>query len=331
MNSVKVLQAFATKIVVKIKQSWSTDYRRMKNSNGMKKLTSILAFLTLLAISVATPSFAHAQSTGVQKALESVKETIDNLVSAKDSKQSDELSLRIQTLKRAIGLSIEEARDARAKLDGLDKDTLGENEVVWRDAKLKEMESALSYFETRKSDVEDNSKDITATEAKNIAENFKTWRDENYLHTLNEVRDYFFVGQQEKTIDTARARWQKIDEDIKKLEKAKVRNIILARKLLKNANTLITDSNAINEKAHTLFFTTFINISTSTATSSASEDIKLDNKMNRDNKDATSTVSDVAAPSPQSIRDLVKDSSLKIRDAYKIFIDMSSLVRRLLK
>ena len=67
MNSVKVLQAFATKIVVKIKQSWSTDYRRMKNSNGMKKLTSILAFLTLLAISVATPSFAHAQSTGVQK------------------------------------------------------------------------------------------------------------------------------------------------------------------------------------------------------------------------------------------------------------------------
>ena len=85
-------------------------------------------------------------------------------------------------------------------------------------------------------------------------------------HTLNEVRDYFFVGQQE-TIDTARARWQKIDEDIKELEKAKVRNIILARKLLTNANTLITDSNAINEKAHTLFFTTFINISTSTATS----------------------------------------------------------------
>ena len=30
----------------------------------------------------------------------------------------------------------------------------------------------------------------------------------------------------------------------------------------------------------------------------------------------------------QSIRDLVKDSSLK-NDAYKIFIDMSSLVRRL--
>ena len=299
----------------------------------MKKTTLIITLLTLITVGMATPSFAFAQSSGVQKALESAKETIDNLVSAKDGKQPDELSLRIQTLKRAIGLSIEEAKDTQAKLDGLDKDTLSDNEVVWRDAKLKDIESALNYFETRKSDVEDNSKDITTAEAKNIAESFKTWRDENYLPTLNEVRDYFFVDQQEKTIETARSRAQKIDEDIKRLEKAKIKNIASARKLLKNANTLITDSDTINGRAHALFFATFINIGTSTATSSASADTKKETKLENKtlgDKDATSTMSG-AEPQPKSIRDLVKDSSLKIRDAYKVFIDMSSLVRRLLK
>lgn len=296
----------------------------------MKKITSILALFTLIAITTAMPSFAFAQSLGIQKALESAKETIDNLVSAKDGKQPDELSLRIQTLKQAIGLSIEEAKDAKAKLEGLDKDMLSDNEAVWRTTKLKDVESALNYFEIQKSDVEDNSKDISATEAKNIAENFKTWRDENYLPSLNEVRDYFLVDQQEKTIETAKTRWQKIDEDIKKLEKAKVKNIASARKLLKNANALIADSDTINTSAHKLFFDTFINISTSTATSSLSGDIKLDNKINGD-KDATSTASGKETPQPKSIRDLVKDSSIKIRDAYKIFIDMSSLVRRLLK
>lgn len=299
----------------------------------MKKATSIIALLTLITVSAATPSFAFAQSSGVQKALENAKETIDNLVSAKDSKQPDELSLRIQTLKQAIELSIEEAKDARTKLEGLDKDTLSDNEAVWREAKLKDVESALNYFETQKSDVEDNSKNISTTEAKNIAENFKTWRDENYLPPLNEVRDYFFVDQQEKTIETAKSRAQKIDEDIKRLERAKVKNIASARKLLKNANILIADSDAINGKAHALFFTTFIDIGTSTATSSASADTKketkLENKTSGD-KDATSTISG-AEPRPKSIRDLVKDSSLKIRDAYKVFIDMSSLVRRLLK
>lgn len=314
-------------------KKYSIENRQyMKNSNGMKKTKITLALLTLLALNAATPSFAFAESSSVQKALESAKETIGNLVTAKDDKQPDELSLRIQTLTQAIDLSIEEAKDARSNLEELDEKKISENEVAWRDAKLKDITSALNYFETQKSDVKDNRANITAAEAKNIAENFKAWRDENYLPSLNEVRDYFLVDQQEKTIETAKTRWQKIDEDVKKLERARVKNIASARKLLKSASALIANSDAINEKARDAFFATFINVSTSTATSTAEtkKDLKFDIKNNGD-KEATSTMRGEAEPTPPSIRDLVKDSSLKIRDAYKVFIDMSSLVRRLLK
>ena len=295
----------------------------------MKKLTSILAFITLITVSASTPSFAFAQSSGVQKALENAKETLDNLVTAKDDKQPEELSLRIKTLEQAFDLSIVEVKDARTKLDGLND--LEKNEAVWRDEKLQELEAATNYFETQKGDIEDNRADITAAEVKKIAEDFKTWRDENYLPTLNEVHDYFLIDQQTKTIEKAKTRWQKIDEDVKKLEKSKVKNIAAARKLLKNANALIAESQSINDDARTMFFDTFINVSTSTATSSDEATIKIETKTEAKTiVDATSTAAG-EIPQPESIRDLVKDSSSKIRDAYKIFIDMSSLVRRLLK
>lgn len=295
----------------------------------MKKFTTTLALLTLITVSTATPSFAFAQSSGVQKALENAKETIDNLVSAKDDKKPEELLLRVKTLEQAFDLSIVETKDARAKLDGLND--LEKNEAVWRDTKLQELEAATNYFETQRGNVEDNSKDITAAEIKKIAEDFKTWRDENYLPTLNEVHDYFLIDQQTKTIEKAKTRAQKIDEDVKKLEKSKVKNIVSARKLLKNANTLITESQTINDDARTMFFDTFINSSTSTATSSDETVATIKTKTETKNiVDATSTVAS-ENPQPESIRDLVKDSSSKIRDAYKIFIDMSSLVRRLLK
>ncbi len=296
----------------------------------MKRQTSKFAILAIIAISTVIPSFASAQSTGVKKAMESAKETIDSLVSSKDGKKSDELSLRIQTLKQAVSLSIAEAKDSSAKLSAIKN--LAGDELSWQTSKLNEFVSVISYFEAQNKNIDNNVSDITAVEVKNIAENFKAWREENYLPTLNEVRDYLLIDQQEKTVDMAKSRYQKIDEDIKKLEKVKVKNIDSARKMLQNANTLVSAGDVIIKEAHTSFFDKFITVSTSTATSSEITDINkeaiISNNLTGDN--ATSTLSG-DLPQPKSIRDIVKDSSLKIRDAYKIFIDMSSLVRRLLK
>ncbi len=298
----------------------------------MKKNTSILiAYLALVSI-VIVPFRVSAQTTGIQKVLESAKQTIDDFVSAKDDQQSMELPLRIKTLEQAISLSIEEAKDLRDKLNDLDN--LGTDEKTWRNEKIKEIKVAITYFESAKKKIADQSDTLTEAKAKAAAENFKQWRSEHYLPVLNEVQNYFLIIQQDKTIQTTKTRWQKIDGDIKRLEKAKVKKIDSARKLLTDANGLIEESDTLNQSAKAIFFNAFITPTTSTATSSDSENAtSSDTKMSSLSEDITTSTEAVESvdTEPKSIEDLVTDSLSKIKETYKIFIDMSSLVRKLLK
>ncbi len=299
----------------------------------MKKNTSILIAYIMLVSMVMVPFRASAQTTGIQKVLESAKQTIDDFVSAKDDQQSMELPLRIKTLEQAISLSIEEAKGLRDKLNDLDN--LGADEKAWRNGKIKEIKVAITYFESTKKKIADQSDTLTEADTKTAAENFKQWRNEHYLPVLNEVQDYFLIIQQDKTIQTTKTRWQKIDGDIKRLEKAKIKKIDTARKLLTDADGLIEESDTLNQSAKAIFFDTFITPTTSTATSSDSENsTSSDTKIGTLVEDITTTSTNAvesADTQPKSIEDLVTDSLSKIKEAYKIFIDMSSLVRKLLK
>ena len=300
----------------------------------MKKHTSIFIAYTALLALVIVPFHASAQTTGIQKVLESAKQTIDDFVSAKDDQQSMELPLRIKTLEQAMSLSIEEAKDLRDKLNDLDN--LGTDEKAWRNEKVKQIKAAITYFESSEKKVEDESDTLTEADTKKAAESFKQWRNDNYLPVLNEVQDYFLIAQQEKAIQTTKKRWQKIDGDIKRLEKAKVKKIDSARKLLTDADGLIEESDTLNQSAKAIFFDTFITPTTSTATSSnstnsTSSEAKATNLSADSSATSTDTVSSSADTQPKSIEDLVTDSLSKIKETYKIFIDMSSLVRRLLK
>ncbi len=299
----------------------------------MKKDTSILiAYVALVSI-IMVPFRASAQTTGIQRVLESAKQTIDDFVSAKDDQQSMELPLRIKTLEQAISLSIEEAKDLRDKLNDLDN--LGADEKAWRNEKIQEIKVAITYFESTKKKIVDKSDTLTEADTKTAAENFKQWRSEHYLPVLNEVQDYFLIIQQDKTIQTTKTRWQKIDGDIKRLEKAKVKKIDTARKLLTDANGLIEESDTLNQSARAIFFDTFITPTTSTATSSDSENsTSSDAKLSTLVEDIATTSTEAvesADTKPKSIEDLVTDSLSKIKETYKIFIDMSGLVRKLLK
>lgn len=300
----------------------------------MKKNTSILITYLALGALIIAPFRVSAQTTGIQKVLESAKQTIDDFVSAKDDQQSMELPLRIKTLEQAMSLSIEEAKDLRDKLNDLDN--LGNDEKAWRNEKVKEIKVAITYFESSEKKVEDESDTLSEADTKKAAENFKQWRNDNYLPVLNEVQNYFLIAQQDKTIQTTKKRWQKIDGDIKRLEKAKVKKIDSARKLLTDADGLIEESDTLNQSAKAIFFDTFITPTTSTATSSnstnsTSSDTKISSLSEDINTTSTDTVSGSADTQPKSIEDLVTDSLSKIKETYKIFIDMSSLVRKLLK
>ncbi|MFA6365428.1 MAG: hypothetical protein WCW78_03435 [Candidatus Paceibacterota bacterium] len=315
----------------------------------MKKLPFLITLALLSTLVFPNTHVVFAQSEGVQKALENVKDKLDNLVTAKDEKQPMELGLRIETLKKVIDLSITEAKDTRVKL--LSLEDLEKNTTLWRDVIAEEMKKDAEYAAGIKKDIENNEKTFTITDVKETAKRFKDWRDTSYLPAVNQIRDYFLTAQEDKTIQTTKTRWQKIDEDIKKLEKAKVKNIESARKLLKNADFLIAESESLNQEAKTLFEDRYITpvviketTSTESISTSTEELIFQEKKGTKSDLLETNTATsssyissstdanDESSPlPPASIRDLVTGSLSKIKDTYKVFIEMSNLVRKLLK
>jgi len=279
---------------------------------------ALCAVIVTLPISKPSHIFAAESTTQnvQQTAVDSVKEAISNLVSAKDEKKQIETPVRIDTLKKAVSLAINEAKDLRIKLIGLED--LSDSYEAWKTQKsldMKEMIDTLDLFKKEIAKIEKD-EEITDAKIKEIGEKIKSWRETTYLPLSNEIQDYFLVIEEYKTIDTAQNRSGKIEADIIKLDKRK-KNTTDLKKLLGDANSEIEAANKINDEAKTLFedsyFPTKKEAIVTTTTPKISEEI------------------DTVSIPKKSVRDLVKDSSNKVRNSYKIFIEMSNLVRKLLK
>jgi len=277
--------------------------------------------VTLCAVIMAFPFFGSshvfAAEGTTQNAVDTVKAAINDLVSAKDDKKPTEAPLRIDTLKKAVTLAIDEAKDMRLKLLGLED--LSEEYEMWRDARAstsKEMIDVLDAFKKELATIEKSDGD-TDEQVKTLGMKIKSWREDEYLPFSDEIHDYFFIVEEYKTIDTAKSRSEKIEADVIKLEKKRKKTDDL-KKLLEKANNVIGESVSLNNQASELFEKTyFLKKEAEQTVSSTTQAIEQETNL-------------TIAP-PKSIRDLVKDSSNKVRDSYKIFIEMSNLVRRLLK
>ena len=291
-----------------------------------------------MILAIALPTGAALAETKLESTLEGVKGQVENLVTAKDEKSVSELALRIETFKKIIEFSVSETKDLKIKLLGLED--LNEEESAWRKTMIEELNNALTYYESEKSTVEDAA-EISLDEIKTLATDFKNWRDTTYLPVAEKVNELLLIRQEENAIEIAERRWQKIDEDIKKLEKAKIKGVGELRELLKNADGLIGEGRELNRKAGNAFWKDYILVTATTTTSApASTTITfLPERLNATTTTASSTESatstDESASStlsiqPPSIKGLVGDSLVRIKDAYQIFIEMSNLVRKLL-
>jgi len=283
--------------------------------------------VVLCAAIVASPVFGSSHIfaaenttpiTGAQSAVETVKEAINDLITAKDEKKQIEAPLRIDTLKKAVSLATDEAKNLRVKL--LTLDDLTKEYKAWRNnmaSSSKEMVANLEGFKKEINDLEKN-QTTSDEEIKNLGNKIKEWRENIYLPFATEVQDYFFIVEENKTLDTAQNRSEKIAADIIRLEKNK-KKVNDLKDLLEKADKTIEEAVSLNKDAKALFEDTYFpKPDTETIVSSTTQ------------ATIQEQVEEVVAP-PKSIRDLVKDSSNKVRDSYKIFIEMSGLVRRLLK
>lgn len=305
--------------------------------------------VTLAAFLLLSPvggflSSAHAESGAVQKAIENVKESIGDLVGAKDEKTSDELGLRISTFRKVLELSIAETKNFKVSLIAIE--TKDEDILRWKNAMLETLKTAAEYFEKELNWLSDNEKTLTSDGIKAVAEQFKKWRENNYLSEVDQIQEFLLLEQEMSAIKTAERRLLKVTGEVKKILKTKgtTKQGNELTRLLGIAVKTITESRNLNEEGQKLFFADhvffLIPISTSTSTSTppvSTSTPPMEEPLVQEITTTSTPTSTSALPTKSiyppkpSVKELVIASLGKIRDAYQTFIDMSGFVRDLLK
>lgn len=316
-------------------------------------------FIFVVALAFSFVGGVHAQTSNLQKAVEGVKDQLDDLVTAKDQSSPQTLALRIETFGKVIDLSLAEAKDLKVKL--LAADNLSDAMKPWQDAMVDRLSRAIERLGNEEQNFGDNGKTFDLATLKTTAQAFKDWRDTNYLPYANQVRDFILVRGEENAVQVAAKRLQKISDDVRKLERARVKNVSQLSALLKKASGLVKESGDADIDVQNRFWEAYVApmIATSTATSSTasstdnavatvstttltsvSTDLSATSSANSSSPISSSTATsstptgnaaDETSPQPTSIKDLVSASLAKVRGAYQVFIEMSNLVRELLK
>lgn len=289
----------------------------------MRIISLFIIFSLISGVYIYSP--AHAQSDATKKALEDVKDSVSTLITAKDEENQNGTTFRIEAFKKVIDFSIVEAKDLKIKLLAFDVKKLNTSTNVWKDRVMKKLESALEYYDAEKDFVKEHEGEITLEEIKNLAESFKEWREKTYLPAANEISEYFLVEQQKQALEITKNRTEKVRIDIEKLRKARIKTAEL-QKMLSKVDVLVKNAQELNDGAAILFYETRV------LPLLPDEYIKTtDEKTDRATSTATSTIANEAEKKPpSSIEDLTKESFARVRDVYRIFIDMSNLVRKLL-
>lgn len=312
----------------------------------MNQTKYIITAAIIIVLAFAALFVAHANaasSSTMEKKFEDVKGQLENLVIAKDQNEPNELNLRLQTFDKILDLSLTEVKDLKIKMLSIDQ--IKDSASSWRSEIIEKLNLASSYFKDAK-DKFDEKTNIDLPTIKKMASDFKDWREMNYLPPANQINEYLLIEQEQKALETAAKRWQRIEKDIVRLEKAKIKKISNLKEMLAQANTLIKDAEELNNEARNNFFDLYIGrkeiFGTTTTTSStiATTSKPIVPVANENATTTTSTSTNATTTGSEttsalssfqpSIKDLVETSLNKIKEAYQIFIEMSNLVRKLL-
>src|SRR6056297_2271964 len=151
----------------------------------LKKSITTLVILTFFIGGV-----SFAQESDTETKLQETKETVDELVEAKDENSPFDVSLRIKTFKKVVNLSISEAKDLKIKLIALELEN--ENLLSWRDQTIKKLNETTKHYEETKEEVSENQASLNLEEVKKMAEEFKSWREENYIPIQENIQNLLF-------------------------------------------------------------------------------------------------------------------------------------------
>jgi len=334
----------------------------------LETFKKIIIFLIILAFFGG--GIVFAQESDVENQLQETQGDIDKLIKAKDEDSHFDVALCIELFKEATNLSMTEAKNLKIKLIALDK-IENERLINWKDEVVEKLNEIIGYYENIKENASENESSLVLEEIQQMAIDFKTWREENYLPLQDEIQNLLLIKKEKEALQISNRRLEKISNDITILERAGFSQIDELKNMFENAEKLIENAEVENEEAMELFITentaplkpiieeiatsteiqstsTIPIISSSTATSTESNStstllISTSTLPISTSTPSISTSTSLISTSTlqitetfnkkqeRSIRGLISASWENIKGAYQTFIEMSSFVRKLLE
>jgi hypothetical protein len=307
----------------------------------MKK-TSFIFFSSLIALAVASGSpFLAKAATSTVNAAEAQTQTqqecnIDETLSAflavkdktgniQDIQTNEEFQLEKELLEKIISCMKSEINSMNSILSNL-KDLEPELSQI-RDELIETLIQYLNWL----SNAEQNLHKIAELkEIKLFAKGLLKWREEEYLPQVQEMLTLSYIVRSRDLLKIASIRQDKIRSAIKTLGLSGNFEI---KTLLEKSAKKLKESENLNKQALELFLVKVTSKQKSNEeVGSTTSTVAID--MNQNESAATTSVTSTPKEAePNELPDpknLAKEALLRIRDTYRIFINIGEIVRRLI-
>ena len=271
----------------------------------MKSYFNNKHILGILIISLIVGLFSPTTKINAQEQLRStLKEVAEKIIEISEIKREinltaeerlqKETQARKNALSKIFDLTLLEDKDLKNKLNGL-KNLSEEQREVKDDLLSVFVENENAYKEMKKRLDEAG----TLEEIKQLATDFKNWRNAVYNSKAEKIVSFVLIFQQKKTLAIAKERLEKIKINLEELENEKLISREETDNLLQIAETSLQKAEELNKQA---------------------ENSLQSNPI-------TSLLERLGLKQQESPKVLIAKSLGKIKIAYAAFLDLSNLVK----
>lgn len=287
-----------------------------KLANSKFRLLLALIFASLIFILAVLPASAK---TGVLEVKESVGVFInikDNTALSSKAKEEKKFATGKDALRKILALSIAEVERLKTKLDDLEIEKLVAADYTFDAAEVHEMLSrTLEYYLAYYSDMEKRIEFLSAyEEVRAFARDLKTWREKTYLPGVERLIALDLVLRNKNILRVANIRFEKILSDLRKLKNSKLITYESLDEFLIGATGNLKSAAALDEEATNMLIRLL-----------KASSLKLE--TGKDSEGANAELASLY----RRINNLVDQSLLRVKNAYRQFLEINSLVKKMVE
>ena len=262
----------------------------------------------VLATNIKSPRLQLDQS------VDRLSEIKDDLKISEAERLARELDARKEIIQKAINLSLAEIQNLKSRLEKLTIEETQKEAYLFKAASLIYLQEVENYLIEAKTELIE----INQLEGiKSLASQLKEHRETAYDSRAQNIINFLLGFQIDELIASAENRWQKIQNDLKRLERIKlIQETGEFSVLMNQAQKYINEAASLNQKARQ------INVGAQQQATEQKEEAK---------NAIMPLVVDNDAERNSEARNLIESSLVNLRASYKIFIQISREVRKTLR